>query len=209
MGRRVGWAAAVGCYVLAVIAGMFVLADDAGLAVQVALWVVHGALLFLGIRRFGARESSSYAALFIVVVSSLAVVVAGMAREDLTLQRRGETVVATVVGERLDPPDGRKGRLVLHVGARGRDTGPRAGDADDVGPLRRRADGDRHRGPGGGPAPADAGAGRRHGGNPGRRAFALAAVGSVVWMAWRGRVPRRPLLRPSPRIRRGGSRKRG
>ncbi|MEU2442571.1 hypothetical protein ABZ588_03415 [Streptomyces althioticus] len=187
MGRRVGWAAAVGCYVLAVIAGMFVLADDAGLAVQGALWVVHGALLFLGIRRFGARESSSYAALFIVVVSSLAVVVAGMAREDLTLQRRGETVVATVVGERLDPPDGRKGRLSYYTLEHEDGTrvpGPEmrtTSDLYDAGQtvtviedpeadLRPQT-----------PGQADA-----TGEILGAAAFALAAVGSVVWMAWRG-----------------------
>ncbi|NEC51798.1 hypothetical protein G3I18_25020 [Actinospica acidiphila] len=187
MGRRVGWAAAVGCYVIAAIAGMYVLADDAGLAVQVALWVVHGVLLFLGIRKFGARESSSYAALFIVVVSSLAVGVAGMAREDLTLQQRGETVVATVVGERFDPPDGRKGRHSYYTLEHEDGTGVpgpemrTTSDLYDAGQtvtviedpeadLRPQT-----------PGQADA-----TGEVLGAAAFALAAVGSVVWMAWRG-----------------------
>ncbi|MGQ5224745.1 hypothetical protein [Streptomyces sp. yara] len=192
MGRRVGWAVGIGCYVLAVIAGMFVLADDAGLAVQVALWVVHGTLLFLGLRKFGARESSSYAALFIVIVSSLAVGVAGMAREDLTLQQRGETVVATVVGERLDPPEGRKGRnwnYTLEHEDGTRVPGPEmrtTSDLYDIGhtvtviedpeaDLRPQT-----------PGQADA-----TGEVLGAAGFALAAIGSVVWMAWRGSVTER------------------
>ncbi|MEZ0160097.1 hypothetical protein [Streptomyces griseorubens] len=202
MGRRVGWAAVVGCYVIAAIAGMSVLADEAGLAAQVVLWVVHGALLFLGIRRFGARESSSYAALFIVVVSSLAVVVAGMAREDLTLQRRGETVVATVVGERLDPPDGRKGRLSYYTLEHEDGTrvpGPEmrtTSDLYDAGQtvtviedpeadLRPQT-----------PGQADA-----TGEILGAAAFALAAVGSVVWMAWRGAVTERATAAVAGRAR--------
>ncbi|MEU2994760.1 hypothetical protein ABZ772_31485 [Streptomyces griseoincarnatus] len=192
MGRRVGWAVGTGCYVLAVIAGMFVLADDAGLAVQVALWVVHGTLLFLGLRKFGARESSSYAALFIVIVSSLAVGVVGMAREDLTLQQRGETVIATVVGERLDPPEGRKGRnwnYTLEHEDGTRVPGPEmrtTSDLYDVGQtvtviedpeadLRPQT-----------PGQADA-----TGEVLGAAGFALAAIGSVVWMAWRGSVTER------------------
>ncbi|MFI9599602.1 hypothetical protein ACIHCX_06900 [Streptomyces sp. NPDC052043] len=37
--------------------------------------------------------------------------VIGMARDDLTIQHRGERVSATVVKEWLDPPQGRKGQL--------------------------------------------------------------------------------------------------
>ncbi|MDN3268482.1 hypothetical protein [Streptomyces sp. MA15] len=192
LGRRVGWAVGVGCYVLAVIAGMYTLTDDVGLAVQIALWVVHGALLFLGVRKFGARESSSYAALFIVVVSSMAVGVADLAREDLTLQQRGETVVATVVSERLEEAEGRKSRdsfYTLEHEDGTRVPGPElrtTSDLYDVGQtvtviedpeadLRPQT-----------PGQADAA-----GEVLGAAGFVLAAVGSVVWMAWRGAVTER------------------
>ena len=190
--RRVGWAVGIGGYVLAVIAGMYVLADDVGLAVQVPLWVVHGALLFLGIRKFGARESSSYAALFIVVVSSMAVAVAGIARDDLTLQQRGETVVATVVGERLDPADGRKSRdsyYTLEHEDGTRVPGPEmrtTSDLYDVGQtVTVIADPEADLRPQT-PGQADA-----TGEVLGAAGFALAAVGSVVWMAWRGAATER------------------
>ncbi|MCO4698752.1 hypothetical protein LRR80_04840 [Streptomyces sp. RO-S4] len=192
MDRRVGWALGVGCYALAVIAGMFVLVDDVGLAVQVALWVVHGALLFLGIRKFGARESSSYAALFIVVVSSLAVGVAGVARDDLTLQRRGETVVATVVGERLDPPEGRKGRNLYYTLEHEDGTrvpGPEmrtTSDLYDVGQMVTVIED-----PQADLRPQTPGQADATGEALGAAGFTLAAVASVVWMAWRGFVTER------------------
>lgn len=185
MRRRVAWAAGLGCYVLAVIAGMYVLADDVGLVVQVPLWVVHGALLLLGIRKFGARGSSSYAALFIVVVSSLAVGVAGIGREDLTLQQRGETVVATVVGERynrgsyytLEHEDGtRVPGPAMRTTPDLYDVGQRVTVIEDPeADLRPQT-----------PGQADA-----TGEVFGAAGFALAAVGSVVWMAWRGAVTER------------------
>lgn len=208
--RRVGWAVGIGGYVLAVIAGMYVLADDVGLAVQVPLWVVHGALLFLGIRKFGARESSSYAALFIVVVSSMAVAVAGIARDDLTLQQRGETVVATVVGERLDPADGRKSRdsyYTLEHEDGTRVPGPEmrtTSDLYDVGQtVTVIADPEADLRPQT-PGQADA-----TGEVLGAAGFALAAVGSVVWMAWRGPRPRGRRARPPGGRACGGSRRRG
>ncbi|MFE0800971.1 hypothetical protein [Streptomyces sp. NPDC058812] len=101
---------AIGVCVLAVVAGMFFLADHVGPALEVLLWVAHGVLLSALIRRLGAEESSTSAALFIVITSAMAVYVMGLARDDLTLQQRGETVTATVVEEWLDPAQGRKGR---------------------------------------------------------------------------------------------------
>ncbi|MFF5344700.1 hypothetical protein ACH46L_31255 [Streptomyces althioticus] len=191
MGRRTGWAVGIGCYVLAVIVGMF-LADDVGLAVQIPLWVVHGALLVVGIWRLGAQASGLYAALFIVAMSVMAVGVADLARDDLTLQQRGETVVATVVSERLDPAEGRKGRASYYTlehedGTRVPGPEMRAtSDVYDVGQtvtviedpeadLRPQT-----------PGQADA-----TGEVLGAVGFALAAVGSVVWMAWRGAVTER------------------
>ncbi|WP_327408762.1 hypothetical protein OG458_12690 [Streptomyces sp. NBC_01281] len=63
----------IGCYVLVAIAGLFLLADDFGPALLVPLWIVHGVLLALLIRKLGAKESSTYAALFIVAVSLMSV----------------------------------------------------------------------------------------------------------------------------------------
>ncbi|MEK8142495.1 hypothetical protein NKH18_09325 [Streptomyces sp. M10(2022)] len=56
-------------------------------------------MLILLIRKLGAKESSTYAMLFIVDTSLMSVYVADMARDDLTLQRRGVQVTATVVRE--------------------------------------------------------------------------------------------------------------
>ncbi|MFF9300026.1 hypothetical protein [Streptomyces sp. NPDC014764] len=187
---------------LAVIAGMIVLADDAGLAVQIALWVVHGALLFLAIRKFGTRESSSYTALFIVTVSSLAVGVAGMAWEDLTLQQRGETVVATVVGERLDPPEGREGRASYYTLEREDGTrvpGPEmrtTSDLYDVGQMVTVIED-----PEADLRPQTPGQADATGEVLGAAGFALAAVGSVVWMAWRGAVTERETAEVAGRSR--------
>ncbi|MEU9735710.1 hypothetical protein [Streptomyces sp. NPDC048002] len=97
-------------YVLAVIAGPYVLAADARPAYEIPLRLVHGALLVALLRRLGAKESSSYAALFVVIVSAISVHVASTARDDLTLQRRGEKVTVTVVREWRDPAEGRKAR---------------------------------------------------------------------------------------------------
>ncbi|MEQ8142799.1 hypothetical protein [Streptomyces sp. OP7] len=202
MARRVGWAAGFGCYVLAVIAGMFVLTDDTRLAVQVALWVVHGVLLFLGIKKFGARESSSYATLFIVIVSWLAVGVAGMAREDLTLQQRGKTVTATVVSERLDPSDGRKGRnsyYTLEHEDGTRVPGPEmrtTSDLYDVGQMVTVIED-----PEADLRPQTPGQADATGDVLGAAAFALAAVGSVVWMAWRGAMTERKAAEVAGRAR--------
>lgn len=71
---------------------------------------LHGVLLILLVRKLGARESSAYASLFIVGTSLMAVYVADVARDDLTLRRRGVTVTATVVKEWRDPAQGRAAR---------------------------------------------------------------------------------------------------
>ncbi|WP_445526085.1 hypothetical protein [Streptomyces cyslabdanicus] len=104
-------AVAIGCYELAAITGMFFLTNHVGTVVQVLLWIVHGVVLILLIEKLGATESALSAALFITIVSAMCVHVIGMARDDLTVQHRGERVSATVVKEWLDPPQGRKGQL--------------------------------------------------------------------------------------------------
>ena len=58
--------------------------------------VVVGCVLILLIRKLGAKESSAYAALFVVAASLMPVYVAATARDNLTLQQRGEKVTATV-----------------------------------------------------------------------------------------------------------------
>ncbi|MEU9735704.1 hypothetical protein [Streptomyces sp. NPDC048002] len=177
----------IGCYVLAVIAGMYVLADHTGLVVQIPLWAVHAVLLVLLIRRLGAKESSTYAALTVVILSAMSMVVADLARDDLTLQQRGEQVAVTVVSERLDPAEGRKGRhsyYTLEHEDGTRVPGPEMETTSDLydvgqeltvvedpeGELRPRT-----------PGEADA-----TGEALGSGALALGALGSVAWMTWRG-----------------------
>lgn len=103
-------AGGIGCYVLAAITGIFLLTDDYGPGLLVPAWTVHAVLLALLVRKLGAVESSAYAALFIVLTSLMCVMVADLAREDLTLQQRGEKVTATVVKVWRDPAQGRKAR---------------------------------------------------------------------------------------------------
>ncbi|MDW4910938.1 hypothetical protein RB628_37890 [Streptomyces sp. ADMS] len=103
----------IGCYVLAVIVGMYLL-NDFGSILMAPLWIAHGVMLIVPIRRLGARVSSAGAALFIVIASLFAAYGANLAHDDLTLQLRGETVTATVAKERLDPGQG-KGRRSHYV----------------------------------------------------------------------------------------------
>ncbi|MFF3406290.1 hypothetical protein ACFYW8_08770 [Streptomyces sp. NPDC002742] len=198
-------AVGIGCYVLAAIAGLFLLADEYGPALLVPLWIVHGALLTLLIRKLGAKESSTYTALFIVITSLMSVYVATMARDDLTLQRRGEKVTATVVKKWLDPAQGRKGRDYNYTlehqdgtrvpGPAMKTTSDRYGIGrrvtvleDPRGELRPRT-----------PGQADA-----TGESLGSGAFALAALGAVGWTAWRGSdtARRRDHGKPSAGMRR-------
>ncbi|MFH9648783.1 hypothetical protein ACH4MU_28610 [Streptomyces albidoflavus] len=111
---------------------------------QVCLWGVHGVVLALLLRRLGPTET----ALLAVAASAAAGYVAGLAREDLTLRQRGEQVAVTVVAERLDPAEGRKGRHSHYTLERAEDGGTVPGrDGDHLGPLRRGAAAHRARGP--------------------------------------------------------------
>lgn len=185
---RILLAVGIGCYVLAVIAGIFLLTDDLGPGLLVSLWIVQGVLLIVLIRKLGvAGESSAYAALFIVCTSLFAVYVADMGRENLTLQQRGEKVTATVVKERLDPAQGRKGRhshYTLHEQDGTRVPGPEmetTSDKYDVGQvLTVLAD------PEGELKPRTLGEADATGELLSSAAIALAALGSVSWMAWKG-----------------------
>ncbi|WP_419997804.1 hypothetical protein [Streptomyces boninensis] len=180
-------AVGISCYVLAVIAGMFWLADQTGPAVQASVWVVHGVLLIVLIRKLGARESSTYATLFIVLLSVGASYVIGLARDDLTLQQRGKEITAKVVKERLDPAQGRKGRHSHYTLARPDGTrvpGPEletTSDRYDVGQQLTVIED-----PEGELAPSTPGAVDATGESLGGGALALTALGTIGWMTWRG-----------------------
>ncbi|MGX1914761.1 hypothetical protein ACWIID_38955 [Streptomyces phaeochromogenes] len=184
---RIPLAVGIGCYVL-VIVGMFFLADDFGPALLVPLWIVHGVLLIVLIRKLGvAGDSSTYAALFIVCTSLFSVYVAGMAREDLTLQQRGEKVTATVTKERLDPAQGRKARHSHYTLERQDGTrvpGPEmetTSDKYDVGQVLTVIED-----PEGKLKPRTPGEVDSTGELLGSGTLALAALGCVGWMTWRG-----------------------
>jgi hypothetical protein len=177
----------IGCYVLVAIAGMFLLADDIGPGLLIPLWIVHGVLLILLIRKLGAKESSTYATLFIVGTSLMSVYVADMARDDLTLQQRGEKVTATVVKEWRDPAQGRKARDYNYELERqdgSKVPGPAMKtptDRYDVGQVLTVIED-----PEGELRPQTPGQADATGDLLGSGAFALAALGSVGWMTWRG-----------------------
>ncbi|MET7357662.1 hypothetical protein ABZS76_04360 [Streptomyces sp. NPDC005562] len=178
----------IGCYVLAAIVGMYLVAADFGLGLQVPLWIVHGVLLIVLIRRLGVGgEASTYAALFIVGASVMSAGVAGMARDDLTLQQRGKEVTATVTKERRDPPQGRKARDHHYTLKRQDGTrvpGPEMktpSDLYDVGQVVTVIED-----PEGALGPRTPGQADATGELLGAGAFALAALGSVGWMTWRG-----------------------
>lgn len=194
---------AIACLVLAVIAGTALLADRLRFVVLLPLWTVHGVVLVLLLRRLGARESSTYAALWILGASVMSVHVVGVAREGLELQRRGEETVATVVRESREPAEGRKGRGHLYELERKDGTrvpGPAllattdrfdAGEtvtviADPRGVLRPQTPGD-----------ADV-----TGEVLSAAGLAAAAVGCVGWMGWRGRVAERQRAVTEERTRR-------
>ncbi|WP_282702948.1 hypothetical protein [Streptomyces sp. CC219B] len=103
-------ASGIAGYVLAVVAGMFVLADEVGLAVEIPLWIAHGVLLVVLIGKSGTPESGLGPALFIVLTSASSVYAMDVARDDLTLQQRGEKATVTVVEERPIPVHGRGAR---------------------------------------------------------------------------------------------------
>ncbi|MFE9341808.1 hypothetical protein [Streptomyces olivaceus] len=175
------------CYVLAVIAGMFLIADDLGLIFLVPLWIVHGVILVVLMEKLGAKESSLYAALFIVITSAMSVYVMGMARDDIMLQQRGEEITGTVVKERLDPAQGRKGRHSYYTLERedgARVLGPEmetTSNLYDVGQVLSVIEDPKGELPPQTPGQVDATAELM-----GASALCLAALGSVGWMTWRG-----------------------
>lgn len=180
-------AVGIGCYVLAVITGMFVLAGDFGPGLLTPLWIAHGVLLIVLIRRLGAKGSSTYATLFIVAVSLMSVYIVDMAREDLTLQQRGEEVTAIVVREWRDAAEGRKARDYNYALERQDGTvvpGPAmkaTSDRYDVGQVVTVIED-----PKGELRPQTPGQADATGEALGSAAFALTALGSVGWMTWRG-----------------------
>ncbi|WP_217548894.1 hypothetical protein [Streptomyces sp. GbtcB6] len=190
-GRRVrhpvALAVVIGGYALAAIVGLFVLAGDFGPALLVPVWIVHAVILVVLIRKLGAKTSSTYTMLFIVATSVMSVYVADMARDDLTLQQRGERVTATVVKKWRDAAEGRKARDYNYTLERQDGTkvpGPAMRTLTDLyavgqkvtviedprGELRPRT-----------PGQADA-----TGEELGSLGFALAALGAVGWTAWQG-----------------------
>lgn len=186
--HRILSAIGVGCYVLAAIAGLFLLADDSGPGLLIPLWIAHGVLLVALLAKLGSGE----AALFVVGASLMAVYVADTARDDLTLERRGEQVTATVVKQWREPTRGRADGAYDYALERGDGSevpGPAlrlTSDRFDVGQtvtviedpegeLRPRT-----------PGQADA-----RGAALGSGAFALAALGAVPWAARRGAAAER------------------
>ncbi|MGK3940537.1 hypothetical protein ABK046_19130 [Streptomyces caeruleatus] len=105
---RILSAIGTGCYALAAIVGLFLLADDRGRGLLVPLWIAHGVLLAVLLTRLCADEVGLSAALLVVGASLTAVYIADLARDDLTLERRGERITATVVGDWPAPDRGRE-----------------------------------------------------------------------------------------------------
>jgi len=156
---RILSAIGIGCYALAAIVGFFLLADDQGYGLLVPLWIAHGVLLALLLTRLCADETGLTAALLVVGASLVAVYIADLARDDLTLERRGERVTATVVRDWPAPDRGREAdtydyALARHDGTRLPGPALRAGSgrfavgqsvtvlADPEGVLRPRIPGD-------------------------------------------------------------------
>ncbi|WP_177232766.1 hypothetical protein [Streptomyces sp. Ag109_O5-10] len=192
MGHPVVLAFAVGGYVFAAIAGLFVLAGDFGPALLVPLWIVHAVLLVLLIRRLGARTSSTYTMLFIVGTSVMSVYVADMARDDLTLQQRGERVTATVVDKWRDAAQGRKARDYNYTLEREDGTkvpGPAMRTLTDLYDVGQRVTVIED--PQGELRPKTPGQADATSEELGSLGFALAAIGAVAWTAWRGSDPAR------------------
>ncbi|MEV7669292.1 hypothetical protein ACH4GG_12395 [Streptomyces albidoflavus] len=185
---RVALAISTCCYVLTVACGMYAVSGGLPAFLQVCLWGVHGVVLALLLRRLGPTETALGAALLAVAASAAAGYVAGLAREDLTLRQRGEQVAVTVVAERLDPAEGRKGRHSHYTLERAEDGSTIPGEMEttsDLYDVGRRLtvlvdpEGEIHpRTPGqADPAAELAGA----------AGLMLVAVAGVGWVAWRGR----------------------
>ncbi|MET8684256.1 hypothetical protein ABZV77_08570 [Streptomyces sp. NPDC004732] len=185
----VALAIGIGCCVLAVVVGTYLLGTfDSRLMVPV--WIAFGAMLIVPLRKLGARESSVGAALFIVVAALFAGYGADLARDDVTLQVRGEKVAATVAKERQEGVGkSRRSFYVLERRDGTRVPGPEmatgfeayeVGQAltvlvDPEGELEPRT-----------PGEADATGELLSSGGA-----LLAALGCVAWMTWRGSVAAR------------------
>ncbi|MEU1479432.1 hypothetical protein ACFYZ8_35445 [Streptomyces sp. NPDC001668] len=104
---RVLSAIGIGCYALAAVVGFFLLADHHGSGLLVPLWIAHGVLLAVLLTKLCADETGLSAALLVVGASLVAVYIADLARDDLTLERRGERVTATVLRDWPTPDQGR------------------------------------------------------------------------------------------------------
>jgi hypothetical protein len=197
-------AVAIGCYVLAVITGMFYLVSRLGTMPQILLWVVHGVLVTALIRKLGARESSAGAALFIVLTSAMCVYVVSVARDDLTLLQRGNQITATVVEEWRDPAQGRKSRdynyeLEHQDGTKVLGSALKStSDSFDVGQTITVIED-----PKGELRPQTPGQADATGDALGAGVLALASIGAVAWMTWRGSdaAKRRDDGKPSAGVR--------
>ncbi|MFF0017137.1 hypothetical protein [Streptomyces sp. NPDC005374] len=106
--HRILSAIGIGCYVLAAIVGLFLLGGTQGTGLLVPLWIAHGVLLAVLLTKLCADETGAPLALFVIGASLAAVYFADLARDDLTLERRGERIDATVVREWLAPDQGRQ-----------------------------------------------------------------------------------------------------
>ncbi|MFE1149222.1 hypothetical protein ACFW42_19175 [Streptomyces albidoflavus] len=185
---QVALASGTGCYVLAAACGMYTVSGGTPALLQVCLWGLHGIVLALLLRKLGPTATAFGAALLAVVVSAAAGYVAGLAREDIALRQRGEQVEVTVVAERLDSAEGRKGRHAYYTLERAEDGGTVPGEMEttsDLYDVGRRLtvlvdpEGEvRPRTPGQADATAELA------GAAGLMLVAVAAVGRV---AWRGR----------------------
>ncbi|MFJ9147347.1 hypothetical protein ACIRP7_04575 [Streptomyces sp. NPDC102270] len=105
---RILSATGIGCYALAAIVGFYLLADHQGYGLLVPLWIAHGVLLALLLTKLCADGTGLSAALLVVGASLMAVHIADLARDDLTLERRGERITATVVRDWPAPDRGRQ-----------------------------------------------------------------------------------------------------
>ncbi|MEU6826255.1 hypothetical protein ABZ921_37055 [Streptomyces atriruber] len=185
----VALAIGIGCCVLAVVAGAYLLGTFDSL-LMVPVWIAFGAVLIVPLRKLGARESSTGAALFIVVAALFAGYGADLARDDVTLQVRGEKVAATVAKERQEGVGkSRRSYYVLERRDGTRVPGPEMATGfeayevgraltvlvDPEGELEPRT-----------PGEADATGELLSSGGA-----LLAALGCVAWMTWRGSVAAR------------------
>lgn len=85
--------------------GLMLGAPLLGMAVTVLLWIVHLTVLGVLLARLGGAEAGCYALVATFVALLLGSFVGQTARDDLTLQTRGEEVKAVVTGERLEKGD--------------------------------------------------------------------------------------------------------